>query len=89
MLVLQEEKTFRKDLKRVRKRGKEIEKLKKVILILSLGGLLPSFYRDHALSGNFKGFRECHIEPDWSLIYYRTETHLVLVRTGSHSDLFR
>ena len=89
MLILQEEKTFRKDLKRVQKRGKDIEKLKTVVRILSLGGLLPPSYRDHSLIGKYKDFRECHIEPDWLLIYRLTNKALILVRTGSHSDLFR
>ena len=89
MRIPQEAKNFRKDLKRIRKRGKDIEKLKNTVQILSLGGLLPPPYRDHALTGNFKGFRECHLEPDWLLIYQLTQTHLILVRTGSHSDLFR
>ncbi|MCB9352511.1 MAG: type II toxin-antitoxin system YafQ family toxin [Lewinellaceae bacterium] len=89
MFIPQEEKTFRKDLKRVRKRGKDIGKLKTVVRILSLGGLLPPAYRDHMLTGNYKGFRECHIEPDWLLIYRIVEPHLILVRTGSHADLFR
>lgn len=88
MLIPQEEKNFRKDMKRIRKRGKDVEKLKTTVRILSLGGLLPPAYRDHALTGNFKGFRECHIEPDWLLIYQLTTTHLILIRTGSHSDLF-
>lgn len=89
MLILQEEKAFRKDLKRVQKRGKDIEKLKTAVRILSLGGLLSPSYRDHALIGNYKDFRECHIEPDWLLIYRLTTQALILVRTGSHSDLFR
>ena len=89
MFIPQEEKTFRKDLKRVRKRGKDIGKLKTVVRILSLGGLLPPAYRDHMLTGNYKGFRECHIEPDWLLIYRIVEPHLILVRTGFHADLFR
>jgi mRNA interferase YafQ len=88
-LMVQEEKSFRKDLKRVRKRGKDIEKLKVAVQILALGGLLPASYRDHALTGNYKGFRECHIEPDWLLIYRLGHDALILVRTGSHADLFR
>lgn len=89
MLIPQEGKPFRKDVKRMHKRGKDLDKLKITIRILSLGGLLPLTHRDHALTGNFKGFRECHMEPDWLLIYQLTETHLVLIRTGSHTDLFR
>lgn len=88
MRILQEEVTFRRDLKRVRKRGKNIDKLKAAIIKLSAGEMLPASYRDHFLTGNYKGFRECHIEPDWLLIYRMTEAALILVRTGSHSDLF-
>ena len=88
MRILQEEVTFRRDLKRVRKRGKNIDKLKIVVRKLSMGETLPASYRDHFLTGNYKGFRECHIEPDWLLIYRITEAALILVRTGSHADLF-
>ena len=88
ILIPQEEKTFRKDRKRAGKRGKNMEKLKQVVRLLASGNHLPTSYRDHALSGNYKGFRECHIEPDWLLIYYQTPTYLILVRTGSHADLF-
>ena len=89
MLPIYEGKPFRKDLRRVKKRGKDIGKLKQVVQILALGGVLPPKNRDHALSGNYKDFRECHIEPDWLLIYRRTDEQLTLVRTGSHADLFR
>jgi len=97
---------FRKDYKLARKRGLKIEllqdviacrggrkddnKLEEVLRILADGGQLPPEKRDHALAGNYAGFRECHIEPDWLLIYCYLNDQLVLVcsRTGTHSDLF-
>lgn len=74
----------------MQKRGKDISKLETVIEILSSGEVLPEKYLDHALGGNYNGYRECHIEPDWLLIYkIENETlTLILFSTGSHSDLF-
>jgi mRNA interferase YafQ len=80
--------SFNKDVKRQKKRGKHLDKLKIVIEILSTGSDLPEFHRDHALTGNWIGWRDCHIEPDWLLSYKRTEDELILGRTGTHSDLF-
>lgn len=82
------ENTFKKDIKRLQKRGKNLNKLKTVIDKLLDNQELETKYKDHALSGNLKGYRDCHIEPDWLLIYKITESNLFLVRTGSHSDLF-
>lgn len=81
---------FKKDFKLAVKQGLKIDELKKVIELLANGEELPEKYRDHQLSGNYEGHRECHIQPDWLLIYYKTEEDLVLtlVRTGSHSNLF-
>lgn len=79
---------FKKDIKRIRKRGKNLDKIRHVINLLASEQELPGHYRDHALVGNFKGARDCHIEPDWLLIYRIDEEDLILVRTGSHSDLF-
>ena len=79
---------FQKDVKRLKKRGYELSSLTKVIQILADGKNLPPQNRDHALSGNYAGFRECHIAPDWLLIYRQTDTELYLVATGTHSDLF-
>lgn len=78
---------FNKDLKRVRKRGKDPEKLKTVINLLVAEDPLPTHYRDHILVGNYVGRRECHIESDWLLIYKLTETEIIFERTGSHADL--
>lgn len=74
---------------KVKKRGKEIDKLKAVIRVLSNNQTLDEKHRDHALSNNWAGSRECHIVPDWLLIYRPEENRLFLERTGTHSDLFR
>mgnify|MGYP000995513228 CR=1 FL=1 len=81
---------FKKDLKLLKKQGKNIKKLLEVIEILADGEQLDSKYEDHSLIGNYKGYRECHIFPDWLLIYKYEEDILVLTlaRTGSHSELF-
>ncbi|MFV0519244.1 MAG: type II toxin-antitoxin system YafQ family toxin [Lachnospirales bacterium] len=81
---------FQKDLKKVQKRGYKIELLTEVLKILANGEDLPPKYRDHQLIGNYKGCRECHITPDWLLVYEVSETELILylTRTGTHSDLF-
>ena len=82
---------FQKDLKRARKRGYDMSLLADVIRILAAGQTLPEKYRDHLLTGNFSGCRECHITPDWLLIYEICENDLFLylTRTGTHSDLFK
>ena len=74
----------------MRKRGLEIAQLDEVIAILASGDSMDDKYHDHALSGNYVGHRECHIAPDWLLVYYKEKDILVLtlVRTGTHSDLF-
>jgi len=79
---------FKRDVKRAKKRGKDTERLKTVIVLLVQGRTLPAKYKDHQLKGVFKDCRECHIEPDWLLIYRIEANVLQLVRTGSHSDLF-
>ena len=71
------------------KRGKKFEDFKVVLSKLVEGETLEAKYRDHILSGQYKGTRECHIEPDWLLIYEATDKELFLVRTGTHTDLFR
>lgn len=80
---------FKKDLKVVQKQGKDLNKLFSVIESLANDVTLNPKHRDHGLSGEFIGFRECHIEPDWLLIYCleKDELILYLMRTGSHSDL--
>ena len=81
---------FKKDYKLAIKRGYRIEELDRVITMLANNLILPVKYKDHELSGAWKGFRECHIEPDWLLIYrvINNDLILTLIRTGSHSDLF-
>ncbi|MCL2473590.1 MAG: type II toxin-antitoxin system YafQ family toxin [Alphaproteobacteria bacterium] len=81
---------FKKDYKRSIKRGLEIDKLNKAIELLAENGCLPAKYKDHPLVGNNKRLRECHIEPDWLLVYEINHGILVLVltATGTHSDLF-
>ena len=80
---------FKQDLKTVKKRGYRKELLEDVVQLLAEGAALPPQYRDHDLSGSWKGFRECHITPDWLLVYQIFEETLILslTRTGSHSDL--
>ena len=79
---------FKRDIKLQKKRGKELAKIKAIINLLILDKPLSEKYRDHALIGNYKNSRECHIEPDWLLIYRIEGKTLYLERTGSHSDLF-
>jgi mRNA interferase YafQ len=80
---------FKKDFKRIKKRGKDLSKLKEVVSAIVNSEVLEERQRDHALSGNWTGSRDCHIEPDWILIYRVDGDYLFLERTGSHSDLFR
>lgn len=81
---------FKKSLKLVKKRGLDLSLLEKVITSLQNNIPLEEKYRDHELRGQYKGFRECHIAPDWLLIYMKEEDILVLtlIDTGTHSDLF-
>ena len=81
---------FQKDLKRIQKRGYDIDLLKEIIKKLANGESLPRENHDHPLTGNLKGTRECHIQSDWLLVYEINENdlYLFLTRTGTHSDLF-
>ena len=81
---------FNKDLKRMQRRGYDLEKIKEVIKLLSLGNPLPINYHDHQLTGNYAGKRECHVLPDWLMVYEIDGNNLILLllRTGTHSDLF-
>lgn len=81
---------FKKDYKLAKKRGKRMDLINEAINILADGEALPEKYRDHSLSGNWIGHRECHIQPDWLMVYYFEDDILVLTfaRTGTHSDLF-
>lgn len=80
--------SFKKEIKIIRKRGKNLNKLEEITFILISGGKLPSKYKEHKLKGNFSGYWEYHIEPDWLLIYKKTKNSIIFARTGSHSDLF-
>lgn len=90
MFELKTTSAFRKDFKKLRKRGTNLNKLDFVITKLLNGEVLEERFKDHALIGNYIGFRECHIEPDFLLIYCVDNNKLILtaVRVGSHSDLF-
>ena len=79
---------FQKDVELAKRRGKNMDKLKAVLLSLINQEPLGARYNDHKLSGDYGGRRECHIEPDWLLIYKPAETSIIFERTGSHSDLF-
>jgi mRNA interferase YafQ len=79
---------FRKDYKKAKRRRQDIPKLLEVVSRLASGEKLEPRYSDHTLGGDYSDCRECHIEPDWILIYRLYEDELVLVRTGSHADLF-
>jgi len=79
---------FRRDVKLAQRRGKDLSKLRELILLLAEGEPLPPRYKDHPLSGDWKHYRDCHIESDWLLIYKIEGDDLYLVRTGTHSDLF-
>ena len=79
---------FRKDVKLLLKRGKDMDKLKEIIDLLVRSQELPARKRDHQLKGTLKDCRECHIEGDWLLMYRIEGSELCLIRTGSHSDLF-
>jgi mRNA interferase YafQ len=81
-------KQFRQDYLRQERRGKKMYKLEAIISFLAEHDFVDSRHRPHKLTGEWKNFWECHIEYDWLLIYYATEHEVLLVRTGTHSDLF-
>lgn len=90
MLTIKYQSAFKRDYKRIKKRGYDTRLLEKAIEILAAGQTLPLEYRDHPLSGDYIGCRECHLAPDWLLVYEIIEGELLLylTRTGTHSDLF-
>ena len=79
---------FRRDVKLAQRRGRDMKKLRALIQLLIEGNPLPPRYKDHPLSGDWEHHRDCHIEPDWVLIYKIDGNDLYLIRTGSHADLF-
>lgn len=90
MLTIRYQTAFKKDYKRIKRRGYDIKLLETVIGLLASGKELPVEYKDHPLIGDYVGCRECHITPDWLLIYEISQKELILylTRTGTHSDLF-
>ena len=88
MRSIRRQNQFRKDVKLMERRGKDFSEFKSVIEKLAEGKNLEPRHRDHPLFGNFKGKRDCHVEPDWLLIYELTPTELIIIRTGTHSDIF-
>ncbi|MCA9442773.1 MAG: type II toxin-antitoxin system YafQ family toxin [Candidatus Omnitrophica bacterium] len=89
MRSLSQTKQFARDVKRMRKRGKDLDKLQSIVLQLANDKPLDPIHRDHPLVGNWRDSRDCHIEPNWILIYTEDSESVRLERTGSHSDLFR
>lgn len=79
---------FRKDIKRQKKRGCDLEKLADVVEVLAENGELPKKFKPHQLQGEWSGVWDCHVAPDWLLLYEVTDTEVVLFRTGTHTDLF-
>ena len=89
MLALVPSRKFRSDVRRAKKQGKDLAKLQVLIESLQRQEMLSERYKDHSLKGNWKGYKEVHIEPDWLLIYRIEGNELYLARTGSHSSLFK
>ena len=88
MRRIAQRKQFRADLKRQKRRGMDVEELIVAVELLAEQGALPPAYRPHRLAGEWSGVWECHIEPDWLLIYTVADEEIVLIRTGTHDDLF-
>lgn len=88
MRRVSQRKLFGADVKRQKRRGKDLEELLATIELLAEQGSLPPAYTPHRLSGEWSGVWECHIEPDWLLIYMVTDEEVLLIRTGTHDDLF-
>ena len=89
MLKISSTNKFQKDLILCQKRNYDLNMLIDIVDILRIPETLPAQNKDHNLKGNFKGKRECHIAPDWLLIYQQSDDELMLFRTGTHSDLFK
>ena len=89
MLKVKDSRQFKKDYKKCVKRGLDMNLLKSIIATLAIPAALPEKNLDHNLKGNYKNYRECHISPDWLLIYRYNGEYLELFRTGTHSDLFK
>lgn len=87
-LFIRQAKTFKRDVRRLGKQGHNLSLLQTIIKTLAAEKPLGSLYKDHKLIGDWKGYRECHIKPDWLLIYRVADKELELLRTGSHAELF-
>jgi mRNA interferase YafQ len=87
-LALLTKNAFEKDVRRVGKQGKDLDKMEEIVNLLQTQKTLPPRCRPHALHGGWPGHWDCHVEPDWLLLYRVTGTELILVRTGSHAELF-
>lgn len=89
-LTVRQTSQFKKELKKARKQGKEMDTMDKAVSLLQNREPLPPKFKDHALTGNWEGYRECHLSPDWLLIYLIEDDVLVLTltRTGSHAEIF-
>ena len=87
-LTIRQATKFRRDVKRLKRQGVDLAPLQAVIVVLVAEEALEKRYRDHALVGNWRGFHECHLQPDWLLIYRIEGNELQLARTGSHAELF-
>ena len=88
MLLLNRTSKFKSDYKRAKKQNRDISKLEEIIISLSNKESLDNKYKDHPLSGKLKKYRDCHIEPDWIMMYEITDYELNLIRLGSHAELF-
>jgi len=88
MLSVVRKSRFKKDFKKLRSSSRDIDVLRMAVSKLAAGEELPESFRDHPLTGNYRDYRECHLASDWLLIYQRSEDTLILVRTGSHGELF-
>ena len=88
MLLIRRTSKFKSDYKRAKKQNRDIRKLEEIIISLSNKESLDNKYKDHPLSGKLKKYRDCHIEPDWILMYGITDYVLNLIRLGSHAELF-
>ncbi len=86
--IIRQSTKFRRDIKRLKRQGKDVTKLQTLVKLLVAQKPLVEQYSDHMLTGIWKGFRECHIQPNWLLIYRIEKNELQLVRTGSHAELF-
>jgi len=88
MLELVHKRSFLKDAQKAKERGKDMAKLTPIINLLIAEKPLPAKYNNHKLSGQFNGYWECHVEPNWLLVYKKTPTEIILANLGTHSDLF-